>query len=928
MSFRARRCPFVFWAFCEESFQKTDKKHHGKCKKHRAGWKTALNRRSVEKMPVPSFISSNVRSIMGKLNDLRDFLQHRECKTAGAVLLQESWLYSDIENAVVSLDGFRIFRSDRPAKMRNRGGGVITYVSQRWCASVKQLFEISTTKVNALVLMCKPRFLTNFQSIILVNVYIAPDTPPCDLTLLSDTLSLRLSSHMITSLCVVAGDFNRFDTSFLSSLGMVNLVCFPTRNDAQLDALFVNNPTVFCAQRCAPLSTSDHCTLFLHPKIYCKSISRTLSRVCSRTIKKRNVSTENLNRLISLVASTDFSIFSHPEPTRYCELLTDYLNFCFDICCPIEVIYVRADRFSSPFLKQLRRSKERAYKAGQSSEVKNISMLINKEIQRLNKLYVAALLGNRNHREMWSALKQLCSDRPDSQLDLERLNNDFCAGSSIPCKLSSSLLSTCPPNPFTAEEVIAVLKKVNSNKAGGPDLLPPILLKSCAAELAEPLTQLFNFCLSSGKIPDCWRAVRIRPVPKKGSLNYRPIACTSVLLKTFERLLLLRMSSQLDFNDPTQFAYKPSLSTLDAISFNVHSIASKLDAHGGAVRRVFLDYSNAFGSLDRGVLLQKLRHGCVEDGLLHVLTDYFTDRIQFTSLGGASSSCLPVDSGVFQGAVLSPFFFSYYIKDLPMPHSLFCCKYADDIVIGSLLNSQASPVDIQFHLAGLTEWSTSHSLKLNASKCVDVIFSLKRGTAYRTIISSIPSLSVSSQLIPSSDSVKYLGMMLTHNLSWSPHVLTVSNKVRRLSFYSLKLRKLFVPERVVFQFVTACILPHLLYCSPVYFPGLKEKDFLLLVRSLKLLSRCSGIPRVELVKFIVSQHFNSCNQFSQKILSNSDHSLHIDLSQAISHSASRSQFKIIYARTTMYRNSTIPYLARLLVDRDKIISDLTSRLLS
>ena len=125
----------------------------------------------------------------------------------------------------------------------------------------------------------------------------------------------------------------------------------------------------------------------------------------------------------------------------------------------------------------------------------------------------------------------------------------------------------------------------------------------------------------------------------------------------------------------------------------------------------------------------------------------------------------------------------------------------------------------------------------------------------------------------------------------------------------------------------ACILPHWLYCSPVIFPGLKKKDFVLFSRSMKLLSRCSGIARNALIDFIISKHIDACDRFINRIMSNEDHFLHKEFFKSVSNPRTRSQFRLLPARTTTYRNSILPYLARILVNRTSIMSDLNAHLL-
>ncbi|MBM6549349.1 reverse transcriptase family protein [Streptococcus dysgalactiae subsp. equisimilis] len=356
--------------------------------------------------------------------------------------------------------------------------------------------------------------------------------------------------------------------------------------------------------------------------------------------------------------------------------------------------------------------------------VTQLSVLMKNEIHRLNEKYVESLIGNTN-RDVWKAIKQLCGTKKNPSLDLDKLNLEFAAAPSshiLPPPYPSHESST-PIEPY---EVLRILNQLKLIKSCGPNAVSPAFLKACAEHLSTPLCELFNNCLSHGAIPVCWKSVRIRPIPKKGSNKFRPIACTSVLLKVFEKILLNRLEPICNSPDRLQFAYKRSLSTLDALTHIVHSVASTLDKGNKTVRLTFLDYANAFGSLDRSVLIHRLSGCGVKSDILNVLIDYFTDRTQFTSSNGHSSASLPIDSGVFQGAILSPFFFSLYISNLPIPTNFIACKYADDVVYGCTYPSPDKFHFLQENLNSLSDWSVAHSLKLNAQKCADLPFSLKK----------------------------------------------------------------------------------------------------------------------------------------------------------------------------------------------------------
>ena len=70
-------------------------------------------------MTVPSVISSNVRSLLGKIDEVKNLNHDTQWRNVGVILLQESWLHPDIDDDVIGLDDYDIFRSDRDVNFRN-----------------------------------------------------------------------------------------------------------------------------------------------------------------------------------------------------------------------------------------------------------------------------------------------------------------------------------------------------------------------------------------------------------------------------------------------------------------------------------------------------------------------------------------------------------------------------------------------------------------------------------------------------------------------------------------------------------------------------------------------------------------------------------------------------------------------------------------
>ena len=59
--------------------------------------------------------------------------------------------------------------------------------------------------------------------------------------------------------------------------------------------------------------------------------------------------------------------------------------------------------------------------------------------------------------------------------------------------------------------------------------------------------------------------------------------------------------------DPLQFAYRPNISTDDAISIALHTALSPLDKRNTYVRMLFIDYSSAFNTMVPTKLVTKQR---------------------------------------------------------------------------------------------------------------------------------------------------------------------------------------------------------------------------------------------------------------------------------------------------------------------------------
>ena len=178
------------------------------------------------------------------------------------------------------------------------------------------------------------------------------------------------------------------------------------------------------------------------------------------------------------------------------------------------------------------------------------------------------------------------------------------------------------------------------------------------------------------------------------------------------------------------------------------------------------------------------------------------------------SSSVPVISGIPQGTVLGPLLFLLHINDLPLSVRSKVRLFADDCLLYRVINSTEDQDVLQQDLQNLEQWGARWGMRFNASKCE--VMRLKRGNK---MLSRMYTLS--SQVLKQADSAKYLGVQITDELSWSPHISTLASKANsKIGFLWRNVRQ--CPAKLREQAYFTLVRSILEYSTSVWNPHLKK----------------------------------------------------------------------------------------------------------
>uniref|UniRef100_A0A1A8CJ36 Reverse transcriptase domain-containing protein n=2 Tax=Nothobranchius kadleci TaxID=1051664 RepID=A0A1A8CJ36_NOTKA len=907
----------------------------------RAGVLVRLRRRG-SRTPLPGIFLSNVRSLSNKTDELALLMRrNRDFSSSSVLCFTETWINEQIPDCALHLEGFQLIRADRQRVLsggKTKGGGVCFYINNAWCSDVTVISQHCSPALEFLFINCKPFYSPReFASFILAAVYI----PPCaDVREAQRALAEQILSVEQTfpdSLVIILGDFNKANLSQELPKYRQFVKC-PTREQNTLDHCYTTVSGAYQAVQRAALGFSDHAMIHLIPS-YRQRLK--LSKPAVRTTKKWTC--EAVEELRVCLDTTDWNVFGSATDNldEYTDTVTSYIKFCEDSIIPTKTraTFNNDKPWFTPKLRELRREKEAAHRAKDRESYKGAKYRFSKELKKARSLYNKRLkeqFSNNDSASVWRGLRQITNYKPRAQhaaddLQLAERLNSFYARFEVQhpsptpptAQVSSATLvshaspttfttvnSTVPadhPSPSIAisvkeKDVLRVFRKQNPRKSPGPDGVSPATLRHCAEVLSPIFTDIFTISLESCHVPACFKLSTIVPVPKKphvtGLNDYRPVALTSVVMKSFERLVLPHLKSFTSpLLDPLQFAYRANRSVDDAINLALHFILQHLDSPGTYARILFVDFSSAFNTILPALLQDKLSMLNVPNSTCRWITDFLTDRRQCVRLGKNVSTIQTISTGSSQGCVLSPLLFSLYTNCCTSSHdSVKLIKFADDTTLIGLI-SDGDESAYRREVERLVYWCSSNNLELNAQKTVEMIVDFRKVTA-----PSLP-LVLTDTPVTTVDSFRFLGTTITHDLRWEPSISSLIKKAQQRMYFLRQLKKAKLPAQMMVQFYTAIIESILTSSIAVWYAGATVRDKHRLQRIVRSAEKVIGCSLPSLQDLYVSRTRGRAGRIAADP-SHPGHRLFEPL-------PSGRRLRSIQTRTSRHKNSFFPSAVRL-----------------
>ena len=281
--------------------------------------------------------------------------------------------------------------------------------------------------------------------------------------------------------------------------------------------------------------------------------------------------------------------------------------------------------------------------------------------------------------------------------------------------------------PISWQEIEQAITSTNAKTARGPDNITITDLKRL---LKSELILSFNIWLASKRIPQDLKMNRTVLIPKGNKNlddigNWRPITISSIIIRTYNKILGARMNKVLETSDK-QLGFKP----VNGCAHNIlwlNCLLKHARKNKNNLYACLLDVSKAFDSVPHHSIERALKRNNAPQMIIDIVNDQYSKTYTSISYGDRSSMKIELMRGVKQGDPLSSLLFNLVIDEL---FDLIGDDYGYEVANGTRTNARCfaddlvlvsgSKIGMGELLSTTTKFLKARGLAINPSKCISI----------------------------------------------------------------------------------------------------------------------------------------------------------------------------------------------------------------